>query len=422
MADIKIQEEGTGDVDKVTIDQSPQMHMVTVPTVFNPRRSTPIVSPLTFVNIKNIDNSNVIKNNYDDSGSQNNDNQLKEQPNNNIQEIATQHIPMKPCNILNDDSDVLVGEEEDVESLGVSPLQKIDQPTNAKPKNYSRFISLATEGMNWNFFPAFGSEKMTNAPDILFFDLETTGRNPGNSRIVQFGSLLVGADMSPKSKYSILINAPGMTRGAARINNIVPKMLKGKPEFKDVAADIYNVMNNKIWAGHNVIMFDIPKLYSEYEIIGCKPPTCLGVIDTLIVFAAWKLNLVVPDLTLNTIGRFYGFGTEAHEAYDDAERSYNCLMKAMAARGMSTLVSPAMLPSKTISMLPLCQSRNTTETPTKPPIFTKPEQPQRVPSPLRTSSPPVIITNGNNLNNSANAVTTTTTAGTLDSAILFFIH
>ncbi|MDR0374312.1 MAG: 3'-5' exonuclease [Treponema sp.] len=86
---------------------------------------------------------------------------------------------------------------------------------------------------------------------FVAFDLETTGLDTKNDRIVEIGAVKFNKD-GVISRFSVLIN-PGvpMPFGASAVNNITDDMLKDKPPLDAVFPDFLRFINNAIVIAHN---------------------------------------------------------------------------------------------------------------------------------------------------------------------------
>jgi DNA polymerase-3 subunit epsilon len=83
------------------------------------------------------------------------------------------------------------------------------------------------------------------------FDLETTGLDAKQDRIVEIGAVKFDK-RGPVSRFSVLIN-PGipMPEEAGRVNNITDEMLRGRPSLDEVFPDFIGFIKNTILVAHN---------------------------------------------------------------------------------------------------------------------------------------------------------------------------
>ncbi len=99
---------------------------------------------------------------------------------------------------------------------------------------------------------------------IAFIDLETTGVDLCNDRIVEIAIVKLQTDGSRQTK-TLLIN-PGMPIPAesSAIHGITDDKVKDKPGFKEVANVIKQFLDNCDLGGYNSNRFDIPLLMEEF--------------------------------------------------------------------------------------------------------------------------------------------------------------
>jgi len=105
-------------------------------------------------------------------------------------------------------------------------------------------------------------ELKLNKP-ICFFDLETTGINVTNDRIVEISILKVFPNGN-KESYTWRVN-PEMKIPATTtaIHGITDEMVANEPTFKELAAKIYDLIKDSDLGGFNSNRFDIPLLAEE---------------------------------------------------------------------------------------------------------------------------------------------------------------
>lgn len=98
---------------------------------------------------------------------------------------------------------------------------------------------------------------------IIFFDLEATGLNLVNDKIIEIFMLKVNPDGTTET-YEQLFN-PQITIPDEVINitGITNEMVKDKPLFKEKAQEIADFIDDADFAGFNSNKFDIPLLAEE---------------------------------------------------------------------------------------------------------------------------------------------------------------
>ncbi|WP_031425821.1 3'-5' exonuclease [Flavimarina sp. Hel_I_48] len=98
---------------------------------------------------------------------------------------------------------------------------------------------------------------------ICFFDLETTGTNVANDRIVEISVLKVHPG-GKEEKFTWLVNPTvPIPAETTAVHGIKDEDVADKPKFKELATEIYNLIKDSDLAGYNSNRFDIPLLAEE---------------------------------------------------------------------------------------------------------------------------------------------------------------
>ncbi|MDP6906760.1 MAG: 3'-5' exonuclease [Candidatus Thalassarchaeaceae archaeon] len=164
---------------------------------------------------------------------------------------------------------------------------------------------------------------------VLGFDLETTGLNSKQHRIVQFA--LIGCDSNGEEIHiEDLVNPQRkIPPEVTNIHGISDFDVRNSPSFKFYAEQIYSAISGSVLIGHNIEQFDWPFLKSEFLRVGMLMPEPLVIIDTLKI--ARKLKLP-PRHQLASLCRQFNISLEnAHTAGADAAATLLLLHKMMAA-------------------------------------------------------------------------------------------
>ena len=169
---------------------------------------------------------------------------------------------------------------------------------------------------------AIAMELNLNKP-LCFFDLETTGTNVVNDRIVEIAILKVFPNGNKESK-SWLVN-PEMTipEEAIAIHGITNEKVAGEPTFKELSHEIWNMIKDSDLAGFNSDRFDIPLLVEELLRVGIDfdLKNCNSV-DVQTIFHKMEQR------TLSAAYRFYCDKDleDAHSAAADTKATYEVLL------------------------------------------------------------------------------------------------
>ena len=101
--------------------------------------------------------------------------------------------------------------------------------------------------------------------DLVFFDLEATGLNIVQDRIVQIAMVKLYTDGRPTEELEMKINPTvPVSAEAEAIHGLSNEDLKDEPTFKDVAQQLYAFIGEADLAGYNSNRYDVPLLQEEF--------------------------------------------------------------------------------------------------------------------------------------------------------------
>jgi len=149
--------------------------------------------------------------------------------------------------------------------------------------------------------------------DIVFFDLEATGLNIVQDRIVQVGFVKIFADGSPAEELEMKINPTvPVSAEAAAIHGLTNEMLAEEPTFKDVAQRLYDFIGEADLGGYNSNRYDVPLLQEEFYRAGLYLDT-----RNRRLIDAQQIFYRMEPRTLSAALKFYSGKTmeNAHDAY-----------------------------------------------------------------------------------------------------------
>lgn len=98
---------------------------------------------------------------------------------------------------------------------------------------------------------------------VVFFDLETTGINIANDRIVEIAILKVHPNGNKESKTWLVNPEIEIPKEASDIHGITNEKVVTEPTFSELANEISELIKNCDLAGFNSNRFDIPLLAEE---------------------------------------------------------------------------------------------------------------------------------------------------------------
>lgn len=103
---------------------------------------------------------------------------------------------------------------------------------------------------------------------LVLFDLETTGTDRIQDRIVEIAALRISESGDPAT-FDLRVN-PGIPipREATEIHGISDEDVASSPRFAEVAPDVESFFEGADLAGYNIRGFDVPLLAKEFERAG----------------------------------------------------------------------------------------------------------------------------------------------------------
>lgn len=105
---------------------------------------------------------------------------------------------------------------------------------------------------------------------IVFFDLETTGTNIIDDRIVELSYIKIHPDGREESATMRINPGRPIPASATAVHHISDEDVRDKPLFEEVAKDLEQVFSNVDIAGFNSNRFDVPLLVEEFLRVGSK--------------------------------------------------------------------------------------------------------------------------------------------------------
>lgn len=125
------------------------------------------------------------------------------------------------------------------------------------------------------------------AAEIVFFDLETTvPKKVGQGfRVLEFGAIVVcPLKLVELESFTTLIRPMDLSvvpARSSRPDGITKETVATAPLFEEVADKIFNILDGRIWAGHNIQRFDCVRIREAFAEIGRPAPTPNGMVDSL---------------------------------------------------------------------------------------------------------------------------------------------
>lgn len=167
------------------------------------------------------------------------------------------------------------------------------------------------------------SNKNGKSDEYIVLDLETTGLDYQNDRILEVGALLVSKG-DIKDRYSRIIKIKDVPETIFDLTGITPEIIlkDGLPE-RQVLEELLTFIGNKTIIGYNV-NFDLAFLKIAFKKIGINfHPK--DIVDVLKIIK--KQMLPVKNYKLVTIADYYSIDFIAHRALSDCEVTYKIYTK-----------------------------------------------------------------------------------------------
>lgn len=174
---------------------------------------------------------------------------------------------------------------------------------------------------------------------LVFFDLETTGLDPEQDRIVEIGLVRVEPDGSRRQLVERVDPGVDIPEQSSRVHGIRTEEVRGlfgKPRLAKVAPRLVAFIGDADIAGFNSIGFDIPMWLSECTRHGV-PFSMDGrhQVDAKVVFNAketsWDRFLMGPRTLTAALRHYCGRDLEgAHSAGADADATVDVLLAQLA--------------------------------------------------------------------------------------------
>lgn len=163
---------------------------------------------------------------------------------------------------------------------------------------------------------------LTLSRPLVFFDLETTGVDPYNDRIVQIGVIKLFPDGTQEEKQWLINPGTPIPKEVTAIHGISDEMVKDAPMLGDIAQELHTLFDGVDLGGYNVRNFDIPLLQQEFNRIGLMLDSeHIKVVDPMQIFR------IKEPRTLTAAYQKYCGKTldDAHNAMADVRASLEVL-------------------------------------------------------------------------------------------------
>lgn len=107
--------------------------------------------------------------------------------------------------------------------------------------------------------------KLAHTKPVVLIKVQTTGLNPLNDRIIELSFTKINTDGKKQSGTRLVNPGISIPENITKINGITDEMIKGKPAFKEMAADIAKFIDGCDFIGFNISNFDLKFLSHEFN-------------------------------------------------------------------------------------------------------------------------------------------------------------
>lgn len=168
--------------------------------------------------------------------------------------------------------------------------------------------------------------KLNLVRPIIFFDLETTGIDICNDRVVEISILKVHPNGDEECKTRRINPEMPIPAAASAVHGIYDKDVEGESKFRDIAKSLAKIFAGCDIAGYNSNKFDIPMLGEEFMRAGVD-------ID-LKRHKSVDVQTVFHKMEQRTLSAAYRFYCDkelegAHSAEADTKATYHILMSQL---------------------------------------------------------------------------------------------
>ena len=202
---------------------------------------------------------------------------------------------------------------------------------------------------NFSFKPESEDGYVLN-PDrdtFIVFDLETTGLNKTNDRIIEIGAVKV-VNGEVTDNFDLLVN-PGVKDNGIKfsisstiqnLTGISIAMVAKAPSEKEALSEFFKWCDGiNLIVGHNIASFDIPFTKSACRRNELEFPFTDRV-DTLLFAKSLKLQKdgIIENNKQPTLAKYVGLTYHAHRANDDTQALYEILTRLVHKQNKMPLI------------------------------------------------------------------------------------
>ena len=206
-------------------------------------------------------------------------------------------------------------------------------------------------GRNTDTYHKFMSLKMAMGKTVAVYDLETTGLNEKEDKILQFAAILfeIHPDGWKKVKEENIFLNPGVDipEEISKINHITNDMVKDCPYLEDVKDRIKEIMSADYWCGHNLIGFDNKWLRTQVYEGKNLPSGYYASLDTLDGSVDIIPHKACFKYKLTSVSKFFGIEVDEDGTAGAHDALFDIRLCAELAQTLVSVYERAVVPPKT---------------------------------------------------------------------------
>ncbi|MCK5370323.1 MAG: 3'-5' exonuclease [Cyclobacteriaceae bacterium] len=161
---------------------------------------------------------------------------------------------------------------------------------------------------------------------LAFFDLETTGINIANDRVVEISILKILPNGSEEKRTDLVNPGIPIPTETSLIHGIYDADVKDAPSFKDLAKSLAKFLEGCDLAGFNILRFDVPMIVEEFLRAGVNFD-----VSKRKLIDSQKIFHLMEKRNLSAAYKFYCNKTleNAHSAEADTLATYEILKRQL---------------------------------------------------------------------------------------------
>ena len=172
-----------------------------------------------------------------------------------------------------------------------------------------------------NQYTSAARELAAEAEELVVFDLETTGLDKANDRIIELAALRYNIEdgkLKETNRLHIYINPERpLLPVITELTGITDEMLSTALTEEEVFKEVETFFRGVVVAGYNIDNFDVKFMENYYGRMG-KMFVPAGTIDGIKLAREALSKNDVENFKLGTVAEYYGIHFNAHEALEDA--------------------------------------------------------------------------------------------------------